>query len=178
MKLLLFTLLLIIKCILGEDSGKATHLKKKKNQFEQIISELKEKLPENTKNKDKFTTENVSNLVSSILEGDTEINNLYITRSTNLNNATILKELNVDTLGSFTEEINIQGKITIGNILSISKKEIIIDPNSEIKISDFPLKYKAKDLFELLSFMKFINTLCKDEKGKLSKCDFTSLLKQ
>ena len=130
MKLLLFTLLLIIKCILGEDSGKATHLKKKKNQFEQIISELKEKLPENTKNKDKFTTENVSNLVSSILEGDTEINNLYITRSTNLNNATILKELNVDTLGSFTEEINIQGKITIGNILSISKKEIIIDPNS------------------------------------------------
>ena len=79
MKLLLFTLLLIIKCILGEDSGKATHLKKKKNQFEQIISELKEKLPENTKNKDKFTTENVSNLVSSILEGDTEINNLYIT---------------------------------------------------------------------------------------------------
>ena len=89
MKLLLFTLLLIIKCILGEDSGKATQKKKKKNQFEQIISELKEKLPENTKNKDKFTTENVSNLVSSILEGDTEINNLYITRSTNLNNATI-----------------------------------------------------------------------------------------
>ena len=63
----------------------------------------------------------------------------------------------------------------IGNSVSIVNNTLLLEPNTEIKIDSFPMKYKASDLFELVSFIKYIKNQCTDEKGNFSQCDFTLL---
>ena len=151
------------------------NLRTNQNSIEKIVSELKNKLPENINENEKFNQDNIFKLIQALLSGTISLSNLSVSQASEFNNITISNKLDAHSQTTFSDEFNINQIIKIGSSLSIVNDTIILEPNSEIKIDSFPMKYKASDLFELISFMKYIQNQCKDEKGNYIQCDFTLL---
>ena len=167
--------LIIIVIFLNLNCLTSLNLRSNENKLERIVSELKNKLPENLKDNNKFNTDNVFRVIQALLSGDINLSNLSVTKASEFNNLTINNQFDAHSQATFSDELNVNKLMKIGNSVSIVNNTVLLEPNTEIKIDSFPMKYKASDLFELVSFMKYIKNQFTDEKGNFNQCDFTLL---
>ncbi len=121
--------------------------------------------------KDNLTIENIANFFANFISGNSFVNNLEVKDIAEFNKAEIKDDLKVKGEASFE-------KITFNKIknkaMTISDNEIIFDPEATIKLRNNKIAFKVKDIFEVITFMKYIVKICG---SKLEKCDFNNLLK-
>lgn len=58
--------------------------------------------------------------------------------------------------------------------LTIDDNEIIFDSEAKIKMKNSKLEFEVRDLFEVITFMKYIVQICG---SRLERCDFNHLIK-
>ena len=170
--------LIIIVIFLNLNCLITLNLRSSENKLERIVTELKSKLPDNLQDNNKFNTENVFRVIQALLSGDIKLSNLSVSKASEFNTLTINNQIDAHSQATFSDELNVNKVMKIGNSVSIVNNTLLLEPNTEIKIDSFPMKYKASDLFEMVSFMKYIKNQCKDEKGNFVQCDFTLLKKK
>ena len=111
--------------------------------------------------------------ISEIISGNYYQNNLNVMDLAFMNKQIINKSLKV-TNKAYIE--NIETNSINSKILNVTENnEIILEPEANLKLTTFPnLKFKIKDVFEVLCFMKYLNKIC----GKnLEKCNLSNLLR-
>lgn len=143
---------------------------------DKALSNLLDKLKKEIKTpylKDNLTPESIANYFATTLSGNQVINNLEVYDQTHLNNAEVKENLTVHG-DSFFDSITTNKFIT--NPIIIDENDIIINKDTSIKIgnnSNNNLTYTIKDIFEAITFVKYIVNICGE---KLNKCDFTRLM--
>lgn len=133
---------------------------------------MKEKV-ENPVLKNNLTIEGISNFFASMLSGNQISNNLEIKKLAHINKLEIPDKLKVE---GHTEIHDLEVKENFkSKVFSISNDRITFNPEATIKMSDSRLVFKVKDIFEVITFMKYIVNICG---SKLEKCNFGNLLKE
>ena len=121
--------------------------------------------------KDNLTIENIANFFANFISGNSFVNNLEVKDIADFNKVEV------------KDEINIKGEAKIEKLsfnklkspaLTITDNEIIFDPEATLRLKNNKLAFKVKDIFEVITFMKYIVKICG---SKLEKCDFNNLLK-
>lgn len=140
------------------------------NNLQAMLEKIKSKVT-NPYLKDNLTVENIANFFANFISGNSFVNNLEVKDIAEFNKVEIKDDLKVKGESSFE-------KITFNKIknkaLTISDNEIIFDPEATIKLRNNKIAFKVKDIFEVITFMKYIVKICG---SKLEKCDFNNLLK-
>ena len=121
--------------------------------------------------KDNLTVENIANFFANFISGNSFVNNLEVKDIAEFNKVEIKENIKVKGDSSFE-------KITFNKLknkaMTITDNEIIFDPDASIKLRNNKISFKIKDIFEVITFMKYIVKICG---SKLEKCDFNNLLK-
>lgn len=141
------------------------------NNLEKIIENLRSKIT-NPVLKEKLNTENISNFLNTFFTGNEYISNLEVNDFTTANKLEVLDLLNVKGEAKFNQ-IHLKSNFR-NKIMNITDNEIIFEPEAKIKIKNSPIEFKTKDIFEVISFLKYIINICGN---KMEKCDFNMLLK-
>jgi hypothetical protein len=140
------------------------------NSLQAMIDKLKSKVS-NPVLKDNFTIENISNFLANTLAGNEFVNNLEVKELADFNKLDVRE--NFKSKGeAHMESLNVN-RFT-NRALTISDNEITFDPEASLKMKDSNIEFKVKDIFEVITFMKFIVKICG---SKLENCDFDTLLK-
>ena len=143
---------------------------------DKALSNLLDKLKKEIKTpylKDNLTPESIANYFATTLSGNQVINNLEVYDQTHLNNVEVKENLTVHG-DSFFDSITTNKFIS--NPIIIDENDIIINKDTSIKIgnnSNNNFTYTIKDIFEAITFVKYIVTICGE---KLNKCDFKKLM--
>lgn len=133
---------------------------------------MKEKV-ENPALKNNLTIEGISNFFANLLSGNQIANNLEIKKLAHINKLEIPDRLKVE---GHTEIHDLEVKENFkSKVFSITNDRITFNPDATIKMSDSRLVFKVKDIFEVITFMKYIVNICG---SKLEKCNFGNLLKE
>lgn len=135
-----------------------------------MIEKLKSKVT-NPYLKDNFTVESIANFFANFISGNNFMNNLEVKEISMMNKAEIRDSLKVKNEAKI-ENLNVSN--LNNKVLSISDNEITFDPEAILKMKGSRIAFKMKDVFEVITFMKFIVKICG---SKLEKCDFNNLLK-
>lgn len=123
--------------------------------------------------KSQFTPEKIATFFSNFLSGNEFYNNLQAAEFTTFDKAEVHSQLKVK--DNFqTDLINIQKNLSSKIISLTDNNEIIFDDEAYIKLKDSPIKFKSKDIFEVIAFLKFIIKKCGQ---KMEKCEFDVLTK-
>lgn len=121
--------------------------------------------------KDNLTVENIANFFANFISGNSFVNNLEVKDIAEFNKVEVKENIKVKGDASFE-------KITFNKLknkaMTITDNEIIFDPDASIKLRNNKISFKIKDIFEVITFMKYIVKICG---SKLEKCDFNNLLK-
>lgn len=136
-----------------------------------MVDKLKSKVT-NPYLKDNFNLENIANFFANFVSGNSFMNNLQVKELTELNNVEINENLKVKKEAKL-ENLNVNNLKS--KVMTIKDNEIILDPEGVLKLKGSNIDYKVKDVFEVITFMKFIVKICG---AKLEKCDFNNLLKE
>ncbi len=140
------------------------------NNLQAMLDKIKSKVT-NPYLKDNLTVENIANFFANFISGNSFVNNLEVKDIAEFNKVEVKDDLKVKGEASFE-------KITFNKIknkaLTISDNEIVFDPEATIKLRNNKIAFKVKDVFEVITFMKYIVKICG---SKLEKCDFNNLLK-
>jgi len=140
------------------------------NSFQAMLDKIKSKIT-NPYLKDNLTVENISNFFANFISGNSFVNNLEVKDIALFNKAEVKDSLKVKGEASF-EKISFN-KIK-NQAITIIDNEIIFDPEATIRLRNNKMAFKVKDVFEVITFMKYIVKICG---SKLEKCDFNNLLK-
>ena len=136
------------------------------------ITSLIEKLKEEIKTpflKDNITAENIAKYIATLLSGNQFLNNLEVKDITELSKVEV------------RENIKVNGKATINSLIAnkvdfpsihIDDNEVTFDSSTKLKLKD--VEYKIGDVFEAITFTKYIVSICGEQ---LDKCDFNILKK-
>jgi hypothetical protein len=135
-----------------------------------MIDKLKSKVT-NPYLKDNFTIENISNFFANFIAGNQFINNLEVKELAEFNKLEVKDSFKSKGEAHF-ENLNVNKLAS--KALTINDNEIIFDPEAALKMRDTNIEFKVKDIFEVITFMKYIVKICG---SKLEKCDFDTLLK-
>jgi len=142
-----------------------------------MLDKIKSKVT-NPRLKGNFTLTNIANFFASFISGNEFLNNLEVLGSIKLNR-TIIDELNVHNVANIEELITNNFN---SQSLNISKNEISFNPYAQVKLKNSNIVidildkvkvFHAKDIFEVIAFMKYIVKICGN---KLEKCDFRNIL--
>lgn len=136
-----------------------------------LLKDLKSKLISNNL-KERFDLNNLFKAFSDIFSGNEYFNSLQVNEMSYMPKLFIQSSLNVTNTGVFDR---IKSDIINNTIFEANfDNEIVLNPNAIIKMkNDENFVFKISDIFEVLSFMRYIQKIC----GKLlSKCDFQNLL--
>jgi len=121
--------------------------------------------------KDNLTVENIANFFANFISGNSFVNNLEVKDIAEFNKVEVKDNIKVKGDASFE-------KLTFNKLknkaMTITDNEIIFDPEASIKLKNNKISFKVKDIFEVITFMKYIVKICG---SKLEKCDFNNLLK-
>jgi len=140
------------------------------NSLQSIIDKIKNKVSNPTL-KDNFTIENIANFFANFISGNQYMNNLEV------------KELTVMHKAEVKDLLKVKGEAQIENltvnklntrVLSIDGDEISFNPEAVMKMKNSKVNFKIKDIFEVITFMKYIVKICG---SKLENCDFNTLIK-
>lgn len=140
------------------------------NNLQAMLDKIKSKVT-NPYLKDNLTVENIANFFANFISGNSFVNNLEVKDIAEFNKVEVKDEIKVKGEASF-EKISFN-KIK-NRALTITDNEIIFDPEATIKLRNNKIAFKIKDIFEVITFMKYIVKICG---SKLEKCDFNNLLK-
>jgi len=140
------------------------------NNLQAMLEKIKSKVT-NPYLKDNLTVENIANFFANFISGNSFVNNLEVKDIAEFNKVEVKDDLKVKGVASF-EKISFN-KIK-SQALSISDNEILFDPEATIRLKNNKIAFKVKDVFEVITFMKYIVKICG---SKLEKCDFNNLLK-
>lgn len=133
---------------------------------------MKEKV-ENPALKNNLTIEGISNFFANLLSGNQIANNIEVKKLAHINKLEIPDRLKVE---GHTEIHDLEVKENFkSKVFSITNDRITFNPDATIKMSDSRLVFKVKDIFEVITFMKYIVNICG---SKLEKCNFGNLLKE
>jgi hypothetical protein len=120
--------------------------------------------------KDNFTLEHIANFFANFVSGNQFINNLEVKDLADLNKLEVKESLKVK---NEAEVENLSFNKLKSHALSIDDNEIVFDPEALLKLKSSKITFKVKDIFEVITFMKYVVKICG---SKLEKCDFNSLL--
>lgn len=123
--------------------------------------------------KQNFTIDKIAAFFEHFLSGNEYVNNLQVKEFSTTNNMNVRETLRVKN-ESIIEDLNVNSNFqsTIMNITETN--EIIFDPDAIMRLRKAPIAFKVKDLFEVVTFLKYMIKICG---GRLEKCDFKSLYK-
>jgi hypothetical protein len=106
------------------------------------------------------------------MSGNDFFNNFQVKDLTTFNKVEMKDKLKVKGDSKF-EDLKIINGLN-NNIFSLNNNnEIIFDDDAILKLTNSPIKFKARDIFEIVAFLKYIIKVC----GKnMERCDFNQLL--
>lgn len=142
--------------------------------FEMIVDLLKSKIS-NEEVRNNFSTKSIANFFTHFLSGNEFFNNIEVKDFSSVNSLEVKDRLKVS---DSMDVRDLQLKSSLHNkILNITNEsnEITFEDEAVIRLKDSPIAFKAKDIFEVIAFMKFIIHTCG---SKMEKCDFNNLTKQ
>ncbi len=140
------------------------------NNLQQMLDKIKAKVT-NPFLKDNFTLDNIANFFANFVAGNNFVNNLEVKDLAELNKVEIKDILKVKN-EAHIENLNFN-KLK-SRAMSIDDNEITFDPDAVLRLKSSKVAFKVKDVFEVITFMKYIVKICG---SKLEKCDFNTLLK-
>ena len=140
------------------------------NNIQVMLDKIKSKVT-NPFLKNNFTIDNIANFFANFIAGNEFINNLEVKELADINKLEVKESLKVK-----NEAIveNLSFNKLKSRAMTIDDNEIIFDPEAVLKLKTSKIAFKVKDVFEVITFMKYIVKICG---SKLEKCDFNSLLK-
>ena len=122
--------------------------------------------------KGNLNIESISNYFANILSGNEVINNIEVKKLAHLNKLEVGEKLKVE---GESELSNVKVKENFySKVFNITDDRITFNPEATIKMSNSKLVFRIKDIFEVITFMKYIVKICGN---KLEKCNFGNLLK-
>jgi hypothetical protein len=121
--------------------------------------------------KDNFTLENIANFFANFVAGNEFVNNLEVKDLAEMNKLEIKEMLKVKNEAQ-VESLSFN-KLK-SRAMSIDDNEITFDPEAVLKLRNSKIAFKVKDVFEVITFMKYIVKICG---SKLERCDFNTLIK-
>lgn len=140
------------------------------NSLQSIIDKIKNKVSNPTL-KDNFTIENIANFFANFISGNQYMNNLEVKE------LTVMHKVEVKDLLKVKGEAQIEN-LTVNKlntrVLSVDGDEISFNPEAVMKMKNSKVNFKIKDIFEVITFMKYIVKICG---SKLENCDFNTLIK-
>jgi hypothetical protein len=140
------------------------------NALQMMIEKLKSKVT-NPYLKNNLSIENIANFFANFISGNSFINNLEVKEITELNKVNIKESLKVKETAKIE---NLSFHTMENKVLTIKDNEIIFDPEAVIRMKSSKLAFKVKDIFEVITFMKYVVKICG---SKLERCNFNTLLK-
>jgi DNA polymerase III alpha subunit (gram-positive type) len=140
------------------------------NNLQAMIDKIKSKVT-NPYLRDNLTLDNISNFFANFIAGNEFLNNLEVKELADFNKVEVRE--NFKSKGEAHMESLNTNKLTT-KAMMITDNEIIFDPEASLKMRESNIEFKVKDIFEVITFMKFIVNICG---SKLEKCDFDTLLK-
>jgi hypothetical protein len=114
--------------------------------------------------------EKLSTFFSNVLTGNNFLNNIGV------HDFAAIPRVNVG------ENIKVKGEADVEDmsfhnlntpVLNVTDSELLFEPDSVIKLKDSPIAFKVRDIFEVLSFMKFMSKVCGNQ---MENCDLENLL--
>ncbi len=120
--------------------------------------------------KDNFTLEHIANFFANFVSGNQFVNNLEVKDLADINKLEIKESLNVKNEAKIE---NLTFNKLKSRAMTIDDNEIVFDPEALLKLKSSKIAFKVKDIFEVITFMKYIVKICG---SKLERCDFNSLL--
>lgn len=131
---------------------------------------MKEKV-ENPALKENLSLESISNFFANILSGNEVMNNLEVKKLGHLNKLEVGEKLKAEGDSEF-ENLAVKDKF-VSRVFNITDDKITFNPEAKIKMSNSKLIFRVKDIFEVITFMKYIVKICG---SRLERCNFSSLL--
>jgi hypothetical protein len=142
--------------------------------FEMIVDLLKSKIS-NEDARNNFSTKSIANFFTHFLSGNEFFNNIEVKDFSSANSLQVKQKLKVS---DSMEVRDLELKSSFHNkILNITNEsnDITFEDEAVIRLKNSPIAFKAKDIFEVIAFMKFIIHTCG---SKMEKCDFNNLTKK
>lgn len=140
------------------------------NNLQAMLDKIKSKVT-NPFLKDNLTLENIANFFANFVAGNNFVNNMEVKELAELNKVEVKDSLKVK---NEAQVENLSFNSLKSRALSIDDNEITFDPEAILKLKNSKINFKVKDVFEVITFMKYIVKICG---SKLERCDFNSLLK-
>jgi hypothetical protein len=140
------------------------------NNLQAIIDKIKGKVT-NPILKDNFTIDNIANFFANFISGNQFMNNLEVKEMAEIHKVDVKDILKVK--GEAQIENLTVNKLNT-HVLSIDGDEILFNPEAIMKMKNSKVSFKIKDIFEVITFMKYIVKICG---SKLENCDFNTLIK-
>jgi hypothetical protein len=140
------------------------------NNLQAIIEKIKNKVS-NPILKDNFTIDNIANFFANFISGNQFMNNLEVKEMAQMHKIDVKELLKVK--GDAQIENLTVNKLNT-HVLSIDGDEISFDPEAVMKMKNSKVSFRIKDIFEVITFMKYIVKICG---SKLERCDFNTLVK-
>lgn len=140
------------------------------NNLQAIIDKIKNKVT-NPILKDNFTIDNIANFFANFISGNQFMNNLEVKEMAQMHKVDVKEMLKVKGEAQ-VENLNVNKLNT--HVLSIDGDEISFNPDAIMKLKNSKVSFKLKDIFEVITFMKYIVKICG---SKLERCDFNTLVK-
>lgn len=131
---------------------------------------MKDKV-ENPALKNNLSLDSISNFFANILSGNEIMSNLEVKKLTHLNKLEVGEKMRVEGDSEFSNVI--LKERFISKVFNITDDRITFNPEATIKMSNSKLVFRIKDIFEVITFMKYVVKICG---SRLEKCDFGNLL--
>lgn len=136
-----------------------------------IIEKMKDKV-ENPSLKNNLTVEAISNFFANMLSGNEIMNNLEVKKLAHVNKLEVGEKIKAEGESEFNS-IEVKESFK-SKVFNITDDRITFNPEATLKMTNSRLIFKVKDIFEVITFMKYIVKVCGN---KLERCDFGNLLK-
>jgi hypothetical protein len=140
------------------------------NNLQLMLDKIKSKVT-NPFLKDNFTLDNIANFFANFVAGNEFVNNLEVKETAELNKLEVKESLKVKNEAQ-VESLSFN-KLK-SRALTIDDNEITFDPEAVLKLKHSKIAFRVKDVFEVITFMKYIVKICG---SKLERCDFNTLIK-
>lgn len=131
---------------------------------------MKDKV-ENPALKNNLNLESISNFFANVLSGNEILNNLEVKKLSHVNKIEIGEKLKSEGEAEFNS-LKVKENF-VSKVFNITDDRITFNPEASIKMSNSKLLFKVKDIFEVITFMKYIVKVCG---SRLERCDFGNLL--
>ncbi len=123
--------------------------------------------------KQNFTAQHVAGVFENLLTGNEFLNNIEVKDLAIFDKLEISDLLKLKEMAEM-EELSVKSFFRTNLFNITDDNEIIFEDEAVIRIRNSPIAFKARDIFEVIAFLKFMMNVCGNQ---MEKCDFNTLLK-